>query len=192
MLKLKFIVGSTRPTRFSEALVPWAADAARGTGAFDVEVLDLKDHPMPFYDQPVSPASVKDGAYGNPAVRSWAKKIAEADAFLVITPEYNHGYSAVLKNALDSVYAEWNNKPIGFVAYGSVGGARAVEQLRTVATELQMAPVRAAVHIMEPWNLRDEGGKLKAGALDAYARPLATTLEQLARWGKSLKTARGQ
>lgn len=190
MLKLKIIVGSTRPNRFSETLVPWVTDAARGTGAFDIEVLDLKDYPMPFYDEPGSPASVKNGAYGNEAVRAWAKKIAEADAFLVIAPEYNHGYTAVLKNALDSVYAEWNNKPIGFVAYGSAGGARAVEQLRAVAVELQMAPVRTAVHIMEPWNLRDEGGKLKAGALDAYARPLATTLEQLLRWGTSLKTAR--
>lgn len=190
MLQLKIILGSTRPNRFSEKIAPWVADVAQKHGNFDVEVLDLRDYPLPFYDQPTSPSQIKDGDYANPIAKNWAKKIADADAFLVITPEYNHGPSAVLKNALDSIYAEWNRKAITFISYGNVGGARSVEQLRLIAVELQMAPVRAALHLFSFRTLLDEQGVLKESAIEPYTKPLQDMLEQLSWWGEALKAAR--
>ena len=192
MLNLKIIVGSTREGRFSEKLLPWIAKGLDRQEEISYETLDLRDYDMPFYDQPMSPAVVENGAYGNEVVRDFAKKISEADMYLIIAPEYNHGYSAVLKNALDSVYGEWNNKAVGFVSYGSVGGGRVVEQLRQVAVELQMAPVRNAVHIQAPWFLLDESGSLKEGVLADYDKSLTGTLNQLKWWGEALKAARSK
>ena len=189
MLKLKVILGSTRPNRMSEKLVPWLTSAITAHGGYELEVLDLRDYPLPFYDQTISPSQVKNGEYAGEVARAWAKKIAEADAFLVVAPEYNHAYPAVLKNALDSVYAEWNNKPIAFVSYGSAMGARSVEQLRLVSVELQMAPIRAGVHIPSPWKFLD-GGSIKDGSLEPYAQPLSAMLEQLSWWGEALQAAR--
>lgn len=190
MLNVKVIVGSTREARFSEKILPWVTSELGRTDSITHEVLDLRDWEMPFYNEPISPATVENGAYQNEVVREFAAKIKEADAFLVIAPEYNHGYSAVLKNALDSVYAEWNKKAVGFVSYGSVGGGRVVEQLREVAVELQMAPIRSAVHIQAPWNLLEESGSLKEGALNDYGHSLTGTIEQLIWWGNALKEAR--
>lgn len=190
MVHVKVILGSTRPGRFSELLTPWIAAGIEAQSEVSYEVLDLRTYPMPFYEEIGSPAVVQDGAYPNKEVRKFATKIGEADGFLVVAPEYNHGYTAILKNAFDSVYGEWNNKPIGFVSYGSVGGGRVVEQLRQVSIELQMAPIRNAVHIQAPWFLRDESGDLKVGALDDYNQSLERTLEQLVWWGNALKQAR--
>lgn len=192
MIKIKIILGSTRPNRFSDKPGAWIFEEAKKKANLDVELLDLRDYPLPFYNEPTSPAMVKDGAYPNDIVKKWAAKIQEADAFILVTPEYNHGSSGVLKNALDSIYAEWNKKPVGFVAYGGVGGARAVEQLRAVAVELQMAPIRNAVHIPQPWNLLDETGNLKAGALDSFKPGAEALLDQLVWWAGALKTAREQ
>jgi NAD(P)H-dependent FMN reductase len=189
MLHLTVILGSTRPNRTSEKLLPWLTDGISAHGGYDLEVLDLRDYPLPFYDQPMTPAQVTNGNYGNDVAKQWAKKIQAADAFLVVAPEYNHGYPAVLKNALDSVYAEWNNKPIAFVSYGSAMGARSVEQLRQVAVELQMAPIRQGVHILSPWTLMEDGA-FKAGALDPYSDPLQKMLTQLAWWANALHAAR--
>jgi NAD(P)H-dependent FMN reductase len=118
------------------------------------------------------------------------KKIASLDGYIIVTPEYNRSTSAVLKNALDHIYGEFTNKPVAFISYGSVGGARAVEQLRLMAIELQMAPIRNSVHIMAPWFLRNEDGSLKAGALDEYRKSGEGMLEQLAWWAKALTVAR--
>jgi len=101
---------------------------------------------MLFFDQPITPTAAK-GVYANETVKKWAKKIKDGDAFIIVSPEYNHGYPAVLKNALDSIFIEWNKKPVGFVSYGGVGGSRAVEQLRQVVIELEMIPIRSAIHI---------------------------------------------
>lgn len=187
MLNVKVILGSTRQGRFSEKLVPWLKEAASKKEGLTVEVLDLRDYPMPFYDQAITPSQVANGDYANSIVKEWAKKIKEADAFLVVSPEYNHGYSAVLKNSLDSVYAEWNGKPIAFVSYGNMGGARAVEQLRQVVVELQMSPIRSAVHIQTPWFMLDEKGNLKPGSLDNFGKPLDVLFDQLIRVGEKLK-----
>lgn len=191
-IEIKVIVGSTRQGRFSEKPAQWIFEEAKKLEGVEAELLDLRDYPLPFFDEPTSPAIVKDGAYPNDVAKKWAAKIREADAFIIITPEYNHGTSGVLKNALDYVYAEWNNKPVGFVAYGGVGGARAVEQLRGVAIELQMAPIRNAVHIPQHWNLLDENGGLKTGALDPFKKSADTFLDQLLWWAKALKIAREQ
>lgn len=190
-IKIKIILGSTRQNRFSDKAGAWIFDEAQKKEGAEVELLDLRDYPMPFYDAPISPAMIKDGAYHNEVVKQWAAKIRAADAFIILTPEYNHGTSGVLKNALDSIYAEWNNKPVGFVSYGGVGGARAVEQLRTIVIELQMAPIRNAVHIPGgPWNLLDEKGNLKEGAFVPFENSAKAMLDQLMWWGRALKAAR--
>jgi NAD(P)H-dependent FMN reductase len=190
MLNVKVIVGSTRPGRFSEKVLPWLHEELAKRGGMEVEVLDLKEHVLPMFDQAVSPAYVADGNYGNDVVNAWGRKIGEADAFIMISPEYNHGPSAVIKNAIDSVYGEWNKKPVGFISYGSAGGARAVEQLRQVAVEVQMASTRNAVHIQAPWNLSNEDGSLKDGVLNDYTGSLNGMLDQLQWWGEALKNAR--
>ncbi|MBI4079361.1 MAG: NAD(P)H-dependent oxidoreductase [Candidatus Levybacteria bacterium] len=132
--------------------------------AIEVELLDLRDYPLPFFDEPNSPEGLK-GNYANKTAKRWAKKIGLADAFIIITPEYNRGPSAVLKNALDYVYYEWNRKPVAFVSYapGAAAGIRAVEQLRLSCIELQMAPIREAVHISYVLDTIDEDGKLLRG-----------------------------
>lgn len=190
-LRVKVIIGSTRQNRFSDSPARWIAERAAMRPDMDVEVLDLREYPMPFYDEPISPSMVKDGAYANPIVQRWAAKIADGDAFIIVTPEYNRGPSAVLKNALDQIYAEWNRKAVAFVAHGSSLGSRAIEQLRTNAIELQMAPIRAAVQM--PWSgtLRDERGELLPGAFDPFAKAADGMLDQLAWWASALKTARG-
>jgi NAD(P)H-dependent FMN reductase len=145
-LKIKVIIGSTRQGRFSEKPAQWIYEEAKKLEDVDVELLDLRDYPMQFFDSPIPP-SMAQGKYENEVVQKWAAKIKEGDAFIIVTPEYNHGYPAVLKNAMDVIYPEWNKKPVGFVSYGSAMGARSVEQLRQVAVELQMAPIRNAIHI---------------------------------------------
>ena len=189
-VELKIIIGSTRPKRFSEKAAGWFVEIAKREPRFNVEVLDLRDYELPFYEEPVSPSYMKVGEYKSDIVNKWGKKIEEADAYIVIAPEYNHGYSAVLKNAFDYVYAPWNKKPIGFVSYGSVGGGRAVEQLREVAVELQMAPIRNAVHIQAPWTLLGEDGSLKERALDSYEKSAEGMLKQLLWWAEILREGR--
>ncbi len=186
--KIQVILGSTRQGRFGEQPARWIYEEAKKRQEFAVEFIDLRDYPLPFFDEPVSP-SQPNMKYVSKEGESWAKKIGEADGYIWVTPEYNHGYSAVLKNAIDYVYSEWNKKPVAFLGYGSVGGARAVEQLRGVAAELQMVPIRAAVHINEYWNLLDEKGKLKTEGFDY---PAMNMLEQLSWWTGVLKDARSQ
>ncbi|MEK7133524.1 MAG: NAD(P)H-dependent oxidoreductase [Patescibacteria group bacterium] len=189
-IRLKIILGSTRPKRFSEKAGAWITGLAKSRPEFAVEVLDLRDYLLPYYEESMSPSQLKVGEYKNETVNAWGRKIEEGDAFLIVAPEYNHGYSAVLKNALDYVYAPWNNKPVAFVSYGSVGGGRSVEQLRGVAVELQMAPIRQAVHIQAPWMLVDEKNELKTGVLDPYVESAGGMLKQLLWWGKTLKVGR--
>jgi NAD(P)H-dependent FMN reductase len=189
-LNIKIILGSIRENRFGDKPAKWIYDIASVMPEISVELLDLRDYKLPIFAEAVSPAQVK-GEYASEEVNVWAKKIAEADGFVIVTPEYNHGYTSALKNNMDYLYKEWNKKPVVFVAYGNSGGTRAVEQLRQVAIELQMAPVRNAVHINAPWNLVEPDGTLKAGALDAYATSAKNMLDQLIWWTKALKVARG-
>jgi NAD(P)H-dependent FMN reductase len=188
-LKLALIIGSTRPNRFADVPARWVAEAAAARSDFTLDIVDLRDWPLPFFDQPESPARGKAG-YSNAVVERWQDRVREFDGFIATAAEYNHGPTAVLKNAFDTVYTEWNNKPIGFVGYGGVGGARAVEQLRMTAVALQMAPVARAVHIgLEP----SLGVMLHGKALDDYpylAESLTAMFDQLVLWGSALKAAR--
>lgn len=138
-LKIAIILGSTREGRNGEAVAKWVLEKGAARTAADYELVDLRDYPMPFFEAVASPAYVPPQ---DPAVQKWAAKVAEFDGYVFVTPEYNHSFSAVLKNALDSIYHEFNNKAAAFVSYGSFQGARAVEQLRLVASELQLAHVR--------------------------------------------------
>lgn len=189
-LKLKIILGSTREGRFSEIAGSWAREQAKKHPEFDAEILDLREYEMPFFDQMATPSS-KTAAYTHPVVQKWTAKVAEGDAFVIIAPEYDRSIPGVLKNAIDWVYPEWNKKPVGYVGYGTVGGARAIEHLRSAAIELQMVPVRQAVHIPAHWTLRENMvGALIPGSLDQYEHSAKTMYEQLAEWGKATQTMR--
>lgn len=191
ILHIKVIAGSTREGRFSDKAAAWIGEEIKKQEGVAVEVLDLRDYDMPFFNEPVSPSS-KQEPYKNKAVARFTKKIEEGDAFVIVTPEYNHGTSGVLKNALDWVYQEWNNKPVAFVSYGNAGGARAVEQLRLNAIEFQMAPIRSAVHIPGEQYFPVIFGKTKASELFALQSDKAETMiTQLLWWARALKNARG-
>ena len=151
-IKIKIILGTTRQRRFGDKPAHWISDEAKTQADVEVELLDLRDYPLPFFDEPASPMWSK-GQYASEAVQRWADRIAEGDAFVMVTPEYNHGYPGVLKNAIDYISPEWVNKPVAFVSYSNAGRARAVEQLRQVVVELQMLPIKNAIHILGPMYL---------------------------------------
>jgi NAD(P)H-dependent FMN reductase len=138
--KIGIIIGSTRPGRNGEAVAKWVHEVASRRTDAEFELVDLLDYNLPHLDEAIPPSA---GQYTQPHTIAWAAKIASFDGFVIVTPEYNHSTSGALKNAIDFLFAEWNNKAVGFVSYGSVGGARAVEHLRLVAGELMMADVRA-------------------------------------------------
>lgn len=185
--KIGVIIGSSREHRFADKPARWIAELAAATGDFDVEIVDLRDYPMPFFDEPSSSHWVPSK---NEIALKWQQKIASLDGYIFTAAEYNRGPTAVLKNALDYAYDEWNNKPAAFVGYGGVGGARAVEQLRLHAVELQMAPIRNGVHIqwadMAP--LRD--GSKSFADLPHLASTANDMLKQLAWWTIALRNAR--
>ena len=140
MTKIAIILGSTRPGRNGEAVAAWVHGIAKKRTDAEFELVDIADYGLPLLDEPV-PAS--QGEYSKDHTKKWASKIAEFDGYIFVTPEYNHGTSGALKNAIDFLYAEWNDKAAGFVSYGSAGGTRAVEHLRLIMAELQIADVRA-------------------------------------------------
>jgi NAD(P)H-dependent FMN reductase len=147
--KLHVIIGSTRPGRAADLAAPWVIDRAQNHGGFEVEVLDLRDWALPMFTETFETVGdFNNPTYSSPVVRSWNHKIAEADAFLVITPEYNHSVPAVLKNAIDSVFLSFafRNKPIAAAGYsgGIAGGVRAIEHLAQIAVEAEMVPLRTA------------------------------------------------
>ena len=190
-ISIKVIIGTTREGRFGDKPARWISDLLKKKEGVEVEVLDLRDYPMPFFKEAVSP-NYKKEPYTDKAVAAWTAKIAEADGFVVTVAEYNHGYSAVLKNALDYVGAEWHDKAIGFVGYGSAMGARAVEQLREVAVELQMAPIRNAVHMSFDVVMAAGKGTPEKELFTAYDDRGNGMLDQLIAWSKALKTLRVQ
>jgi NAD(P)H-dependent FMN reductase len=190
MTVISVIVGSTRQGRFSEKPAQWIFQRLKNRGGVDARLLDLRDFPMPFFDQPMPPAMPGRPAYENEVVKKWTAEIARTDGFIFVTPEYNYGPSAVLKNALDWVYPEWNRKAAAFVSYGSAMGARGVQQLRLTAIELQLAPIRFSVHIPVAtlW-AHFQGGDVDAGLaeLEAAAK---TMIDDLLWWTEALKAAR--
>ena len=190
MTVISVIVGSTRQGRFSEKPAQWILQRLESRGGIETRLLDLREFPLPFFDQPVPPAMPGRPPYENEMVKRWTAEIARSDGFIFVTPEYNFGPPAVLKNALDWVYPEWNRKAVAFVSYGSALGARSVQQLRETAIELQLAPVRSSVHIpiATLW-AHFQGGDVEAG-LAALEAPAKTMIEDLLWWSTALKAAR--
>ncbi len=187
---IQVIVGSTRPGRFADKPVAWLADRLGHRGDFDLDILDLRDHPLPFYDKALPPArSLAD--YPDQDVARLGRAIEHADGYIVVTSEYNHGYPASLKNAMDHVFPEFNRKPVMFVGYGNVGGARAIEQLRLVVVEFEMAPLRHAIHILPELmiaaRLADPFSPEVFSSLD---QRLDTAVTDLLWWTAALGTAR--
>jgi NAD(P)H-dependent FMN reductase len=190
MSVISVIIGSTRQGRFSEKPARWIFQQLKNRGGIEAQLLDLRDFPMPFFDQPVPPAMPGRAPYENDVVKKWTAEIARSDGFIVVTPEYNYGPAAVLKNALDWVYPEWNRKAVAFVSYGSAAGARSVQQLRETAIELQLAPVRSSVHIPVAtlWAYF-KGGDVDAGLAELEV-PAKAMIDDLLWWTEALKGAR--
>lgn len=187
--KIGIVVGSTRATRFADKPTEWIAGIARAHTDLDFEVVDLRDYPMPFFEEATSPAWAPSQ---NEVAQRWQKKVEELDGYIFIAAEYNRGPTAVLKNAIDYAYNEWNNKPAAFVGYGGVGAARAIEQLRLHAVEMQMAPIRTGVHILMPdfVAVLQQGKKLEE--FEHLNQSAAAMLNQLSWWARALKTARDE
>jgi len=184
VLKIAIILGSTRPGRNGEAVARWVHDLASRRDDAQYELVDVADFALPHLDEAVPPAM---GRYSQPHTKAWAAKIASFDGFVFVTPEYNHSTSGALKNAIDFLYAEWNDKAAGFVSYGSAGGTRAVEHLRLVMGELKVADVRSQVALSLSADFtnytRFTPGPHQEGAL-------ATTLDQVVAWSRALQPLR--
>ena len=189
VLKIALIIGSTRPNRFADKPAQWVADGAKSRRDFKLTTLDLRDFNLPFFAEPVSPMFA-NGVFTQPAAEAWRKKIGAFDGYIMTAAEYNHGPTAVLKNALDYAFYEWNNKPVGFVGYGGVGGARAVEQLRLIAIELQMAPIKNAVHITLGPFLAVLQGQASLESFEQLNKARTALFDQLVWWARALKGAR--
>lgn len=184
MIKTAIIIGSTRPNRNGEAVAKWVFEIARKRTDEFFELIDIRDYDLPLLDEPIPPAM---GKYSKEHTKKWAAKIDSFDAFIFVTPEYNHGIPGALKNAIDFVYKEWNNKAAGFVSYGSAGGARAVEQLRVVMGELMIADVRAQVMLSLSTDFINHN-EFKPD--NKHEKEIHTMLDQVTVWGYALKSTR--
>jgi NAD(P)H-dependent FMN reductase len=185
--RIAIIIGTTRATRFGEKPAKWIHGIAAARSDMSVELIDLRDYPMPFFDEV---ASNMWAPSKNEVAQRWQKKVAEFDGYIFVTAEYNRGVPAVLKNALDYAYPEWIRKPAAYVGYGSVGAARSIEHLRLICVELQMAPTRTGVHIqggdfMAVW----QGGKdiKELAYLEKNSKDM---LDELHWWASALMAAR--
>ena len=186
MLKIAIIVGSTRPGRKALDVANWVHGIARERGDADYEVVDIAEFNLPLLDEPVPPSQ---GKYSRPHTKTWSAKIAGFDGYVFVTPEYNHATSGALKNAIDFLYKEWNNKAAGFVSYGSAGGCRAVENLRLIMAELMIADVRAQVML----SLFTDFENYTTFRPDArHEKSVNSMLDQLAAWANALKALRTQ
>ena len=184
MLRIAIIIGSTRPGRKAEAVARWVYDIAAKRSDASFEVVDITDFELPLLDEPVPPIM---NQYSKPHTKAWAAKIATFDAFVFVTPEYNHSTSGALKNAIDFLYREWNDKAAGFVGYGGVGGTRAVENLRLVMGEIKMADVRAQV-ALSLYNDFENFSTFKPRPQQEAA--VNAMLDDLVPWGQALQTMR--
>lgn len=186
--KIAIIISSTRQVRYGDKPAQWIHDIAARRSDLQTEIVDLRDFPMPFFDEMASNAWVPSS---NDVAQAWQKKVAEYDGYIFVTAEYNRSIPAVLKNALDYAYPEWNRKPAAYLGYGMVGAARAIEQLRLISVELQMAPTRTGIHIqgadfLATWR---EGKPLSE--LAHLEQGAGAMLDELVWWANALKAARG-
>jgi NAD(P)H-dependent FMN reductase len=184
MLKIAIIIGSTRPRRNGGAVARWVHEIAQKRTDAQFELVDLKDVNLPLLDEAMPPSM---GQYTKPHTKAWAAKVGSFDGYVFVTPEYNHGIPGALKNAIDFLFAEWNNKAAGFVGYGSAGGARAVEHLRQVLAEVQIATVRNQV-LLSLFTDFENFSVFKPGPTKEQS--VNDVLDQVIAWGGALKTLR--
>jgi NAD(P)H-dependent FMN reductase len=186
VIKIAIILGSTRPGRNGEAVARWVYEIAKKRIDAEFEFVDIKDFNLPLLDEPVPPSQ---GQYSKEHTKSWSAKIDSFDGYIFVTAEYNHGIPGALKNAIDFLYQEWNNKTAGFVSYGSAGGVRSVEHLRLVMAELQIADVRAQVTLSLFTDFENFTKFKPAAFQEQYVN---TLLDQVIAWGRALKFLRTQ
>ena len=184
MLRIAIILGSTRPGRKTEPVARWVLDHARQRGDAEYELVDIAEFDLPLLDEPIPPSQHK---YSKDHTKRWSEKIASFDGYVFVTPEYNHSTSGALKNAIDFLYSEWNNKAAGFVSFGSSGGTRAVEHLRLIMGELQVADVRSQV-ALSLFTDFENFSAFKPQAL--HEKSLKSMLDQLIAWSGAMKSVR--
>jgi NAD(P)H-dependent FMN reductase len=184
MIKVAIVIGSTRPGRKAEDVARWVHGIASKRSDAEYELVDIQEFNLPLLDEPMPPARMQ---YTQPHTKAWSAKVASFDAYVFVTPEYNHGPSGALKNAIDFLYREWNNKAAGFVGYGGAGGTRAVEQLRLVMGELLVADVRAQVALSLSTDFENYTTFKPA---PSHERSVNIMLDQVVAWGGALKTLR--
>lgn len=184
MLRIAIIVGSTRPNRLSPQVAAWVLEHARKRGDATYEIVDIADHDLPALDEPMPPSL---GQYAHDHTKRWSETVASYDGFVFVSPEYNHSISGSLKNAIDFVYHEWTNKAAGFVSYGSTGGVRAVEHLRGVMAEIQVADVRAHVSLSLHTDFENYSVFKPAAS---HQQQLNTLLDQLTAWSGAMQGLR--
>jgi NAD(P)H-dependent FMN reductase len=184
MIRIAIVTGSTRPGRNNEAVAHWVYEITKQRDDAEFELVDIADFNLPLLNEPVPPSL---GQYSHDHSKTWGKKIGSFDAYVFVTPEYNHGIPAALKNAIDYLFREWNNKAAGFVSYGSAGGARAVEQLRLVMAELMVADVRAQV-MLSLFTDFENFTNFKPDR--RHLQEVNTMLDQVIAWGTALKSLR--
>jgi NAD(P)H-dependent FMN reductase len=184
MLNVAIIIGSTRPGRKAGAVARWVYDIATRRSDASFELVDIAAFDLPLLDEPLPPIM---NQYSKPHTRAWAAKIATFDAFVFVTPEYNHSTSGALKNAIDFLYREWNDKAAGFVGYGGAGGTRAVEHLRLVMGEIKMADVRAQVALSMHTDFENFSTFTPRPQQEASVNAM---LDDLVAWGQALQTMR--
>ena len=185
MVRIAIVVGSTRPNRNAADVADWVHEHASARTDARFELVDIADQHLPLLDEPLPPSL---GQYAHEHTKAWSAKIASYDGFVFVTPEYNHSVPAALKNAVDYLYAEWNNKAIGFVSYGSAGGTRAVEAWRLIAAEVQMADVRAQVFL--PFG-SEFGEDFSFQPTEGATGALQALFDQVVAWAQALKPLRG-
>lgn len=184
MVRIGIIIGSTRPGRVGESVARWVSEVAGRRSDAEFELVDIKDYELPLLDEPVPPAM---GQYSKEHTKKWAAKVATFDAFIFVTPEYNHSVPGSLKNAIDFLYNEWNNKVAGIVSYGSVGGVRAAEHLRQILGEVQIADVRANVAFSLFTDFENFSVFKPA---KNHEKTIDTMINQIVSWGTELKNIR--
>jgi len=188
--RIGIIIGSTRDTRFGEKPARWMLELASRRDEIEAELIDLRDYDLPLFNEAASNAWQESES---PQARAWQKKIGEMDGFIFVTAEYNRSIPGALKNALDQAYVEWNYKPAAIVGYGAVGGARAVEHLRSITVELYMVPVRSTVHISgtEFFTVWHGGGDQPMTAIEGtIGQSAQELLDQLIWWAELTKAGR--
>ncbi|MDR6670584.1 NAD(P)H-dependent oxidoreductase [Rhizobium sp. 1399] len=188
--RIAVIIGSTRPTRFADAPAQWILKQAQARDDFDVELIDLRDHPLPFFEEMASNLWMPSQ---NPEAVRWQQTVGRFDGYIFVVAEYNHSITAALKNALDQAYKEWNRKPFTAIGYGGSGATRAVEHLRGIGVELQMVSTHAAVHIGggDFMTVHPAFGNKPIEEIETSLLPTAkTALDELVWWAKATMAAK--